>query len=166
MSLCGIGGTNKLVKEVKAKKPNAPLILCLDNDEPGEKATQSLTADLKKLKVPFIAYNVSGKKKDPNELLMDDPKKLQSAVTAAKKEVRKIYKRGVGSISASDLSEMHIEPPPMVNTEYSSAGLGDFMCQLESWQELDVNADVLGDNERQRFFGLSYKESRMSVPCA
>ena len=89
MSLCGIGGTNKLVKEVKAKKPNAPLVLCLDNDEPGQKASQSLSDELTKLKVPHILYNVAGDKKDPNELLMADAKALAENVKSAKRTVRK-----------------------------------------------------------------------------
>lgn len=48
VSLCGVGGANKLVKEVKSKKPNAPLVLCLDNDEPGQKASASLEKNSKR----------------------------------------------------------------------------------------------------------------------
>ena len=141
VSLCGIGGTNKLVKEVKARKPNAPLVLCLDNDDPGQKASQGLADELTKLKVPFIVYNVAGKKKDPNELLMEDPKKLQSSVTAAKKEVRKIYKRGVGSIIASDLQDMHIEPPQWLIPNVLPQGLA-ILCASskvgKSWMSMQM----------------------------
>ena len=54
----------------------------------------------------------------------------------------------------------------MVDSECIAAGLGDFMRKLEGRQILDVNADVLGDNHGQEFFGLSNEESRVSVPCA
>ncbi|MDE6373280.1 MAG: AAA family ATPase, partial [Clostridia bacterium] len=141
VSLCGIGGTNKLVREVKSRKPNAPLVLCMDNDEPGQKAAQGLADELTKLKVPFIVYNVAGKKKDPNELLTEDPKKLQSAVTAAKKEVRKIYKRGVGSILASDLQDMHIEPPQWLIPNVLPQGLA-ILCASskvgKSWMSMQM----------------------------
>lgn len=141
VSLCGIGGTNKLVREVKARKPNAPLVLCLDNDDPGQKASQGLADELTKLKVPFIVYNVAGKKKDPNELLMEDPKKLQSSVTAAKKEVRKIYKQGVGSIIASDLQDMHIEPPQWLIPNVLPQGLA-ILCASskvgKSWMSMQM----------------------------
>ena len=55
VSLCGVGGANKLVKEAKAKKPNAPLVLCLDNDEPGQKATETLEKELQTAKIPYIS---------------------------------------------------------------------------------------------------------------
>ena len=88
VSLCGVGGANKFVKEVKSKKPNAPLVLCLDNDEPGQKASASLEKELQAAKIPYIVFNVAGSKKDPNELLMSNPEELKAAVAAAKREVR------------------------------------------------------------------------------
>jgi hypothetical protein len=111
VSLCGVGGANKLVKEVKTKKPNAPLVLCLDNDEPGQKASASLEKDLQAAKISYIVFNVAGSKKDPNELLMSNPEELKAAVAAAKRAVRKVYKRGVASIAASDLQTAKIDPP-------------------------------------------------------
>ena len=141
VSLCGVGGANKLVKEVKTKKPNAPLVLCLDNDEPGQKATAALEKELQTAKVPYIVFNVAGEKKDPNELLMADPEGLKAAVSAAKREVRKVYKRGVASIAASDLQTAKIDPPEWLIPDVLPQGLA-ILCASskvgKSWMAMQM----------------------------
>ncbi|HCH73616.1 MAG TPA: hypothetical protein DEV87_00310 [Clostridiales bacterium] len=141
VSLCGVGGANKLVKEVKAKKSNAPLVLCLDNDEPGQKASASLEKDLQAAKIPYIVFNVAGSKKDPNELLMSNPEELKTAVAAAKREVRKVYKRGVASIAASDLQTAKIDPPEWLIPDVLPQGLA-ILCASskvgKSWMAMQM----------------------------
>ena len=141
VSLCGVGGANKLVKEVKAKKPNAPLVLCLDNDEPGQKASESLEKELQTAKVPYIVFNVAGSKKDPNELLMSNPEELKAAVASAKREVRKVYKRGVASIAASDLQTAKIDPPEWLIPDVLPQGLA-ILCASskvgKSWMAMQM----------------------------
>jgi hypothetical protein len=141
VSLCGVGGANKLVKEVKTKKPNAPLVLCLDNDEPGQKASASLEKELQAAKILYIVFNVAGSKKDPNELLMSNPEELKAAVSAAKREVRKIYKRGVASIAASDLQTAKIDPPEWLIPDVLPQGLA-ILCASskvgKSWMAMQM----------------------------
>lgn len=141
VSLCGVGGANKLVKEVKSKKPNAPLVLCLDNDEPGQKASASLEKELQAAKIPYIVFNVAGRKKDPNELLMSNPEELKAAVAAAKREVRKVYKRGVASIAASDLQTAKIDPPEWLIPDVLPQGLA-ILCASskvgKSWMAMQM----------------------------
>ena len=141
VSLCGVGGANKLVKEVKSKKPNAPLVLCLDNDEPGQKATETLEKELQTAKIPYIVFNVAGSKKDPNELLMSNPEELKAAVVAAKREVRKVYKRGVASIAASDLQTAKIDPPEWLIPDVLPQGLA-ILCASskvgKSWMAMQM----------------------------
>ena len=141
VSLCGVGGANKLVKEVKSKKPNAPLVLCLDNDEPGQKASASLEKELQAAKIPYIVFNVAGSKKDPNELLMSNPEELKAAVAAAKREVRKVYKRGVASIAASDLQTAKIDPPEWLIRDGLPQGLA-ILCASskvgKSWMAMQM----------------------------
>ena len=141
VSLCGVGGANKLVKEAKAKKPNAPLVLCLDNDEPGQKASGSLEKELQAAKIPYIVFNVAGSKKDPNELLMSNPEELKAAVAAAKREVRKVYKRGVASIAASDLQTAKIDPPEWLIPDVLPQGLA-ILCASskvgKSWMAMQM----------------------------
>lgn len=141
VSLCGVGGANKLVKEAKAKKPNAPLVLCLDNDEPGQKATETLEKELQAAKIPYIVFNVAGSKKDPNELLMSNPEELKTAVAAAKRKVRKVYKRGVASIAASDLQTAKIDPPEWLIPDVLPQGLA-ILCASskvgKSWMAMQM----------------------------
>lgn len=141
VSLCGVGGANKLVKEVKSKKPNAPLVLCLDNDDPGQKASALLEKELQAAKIPYIVFNVAGSKKDPNELLMSNPEELKAAVAAAKREVRKIYKRGVASIAASDLQTAKIDPPEWLIPDVLPQGLA-ILCASskvgKSWMAMQM----------------------------
>lgn len=141
VSLCGVNGANKLVKEVKAKKPSAPLVLCLDNDEAGQKASAALEDDLKRAKVAYIVFNVAADKKDPNELLMANPQALTASVAAAKCAVRKVYARGVASIAASDLQEAQIEPPEWLIPEVLPQGLA-ILCASskvgKSWMAMQM----------------------------
>lgn len=141
VSLCGVGGANKLVKEVKTKKPNAPLVLCLDNDEPGQKASASLEKELQAAKIPYIVFNVARSKKDPNELLMSNPEELKTAVAAAKRKVRKVYKRGVASIAASDLQTAKIDPPEWLIPDVLPQGLA-ILCASskvgKSWMAMQM----------------------------
>lgn len=141
VSLCGVGGANKLVKEVKTKKPNAPLVLCLDNDEPGQKASASLEKELQAAKIPYIVFNVAGSKKDPNELFMSNPEELKTAVAAAKRKVRKVYKRGVASIAASDLQTAKIDPPEWLIPDVLPQGLA-ILCASskvgKSWMAMQM----------------------------
>ena len=141
VSLGGVGGANKLVKEVKSKKPNAPLVLCLDNDEPGQKASASLGKELQAAKIPYIVFNIAGSKKDPNELLMSNPEELKAAVAAAKREVRKVYKRGVASIAASDLQTAKIDPPECLIPDVLPQGLA-ILCASskvgKSWMAMQM----------------------------
>lgn len=160
VSLCGVGGANKLVKEVKAKKPNAPLVLCLDNDEPGQKATETLGKELQTAKIPYVVFNVAGEKKDPNELLMSNPEELKASVAAAKREVRKIYKRGFASITASDLQAANIPPPEWLIPDVLPQGLA-ILCASskvgKSWMAMQM---CLAISRGKEF--LDYKTNQSS----
>ena len=160
VSLCGVGGANKLVKEVKAKKPNAPLVLCLDNDEPGQKATETLEKELQTAKIPYVVFNVAGDKKDPNELLMSNPEELKVSVAAAKREVRKIYKRGFASVTASDLQIANIPPPEWLIPDVLPQGLA-ILCASskvgKSWMAMQM---CLAISRGKEF--LDYKTNQSS----
>ena len=65
----GGGGLRKLERQIEKKAPAGTLILCFDNDGPGEadykKAAEMLTGK----GLPFIKGDISGSAKDPNDLL-------------------------------------------------------------------------------------------------
>lgn len=111
ISLCGVGNTGKLIKEVKSKKPSATLILSLDNDEPGKKASQDLANELYELGVKFDVSDISGTEcKDPNELLMTDPTQLKNNIQSAVKAAKFKYTKLTKLFNASELQRRNIRP--------------------------------------------------------
>lgn len=73
-------GTEKLLKQITAQPTQKTLVLCLDNDEAGQEAQRGLADKLTAQGVPFVAYNVAGAHKDPNEHLQADPAAFAEAV--------------------------------------------------------------------------------------
>jgi replicative DNA helicase len=81
-----LGTTTKvkaLVELLKAQKPAHPLIIALDNDTAGEKATQELIEGLKGLNIPYYRLNPAVEYKDANEALQRDREALSIAVAEA-----------------------------------------------------------------------------------
>lgn len=81
----GVGNVNKLIEQLKAKRPTAKLILSFDNDEPGEEATTKTEKELKALNIPFLTASYpldayEGPKKDANELLITNREQLRADV--------------------------------------------------------------------------------------
>lgn len=77
MALNGLSNISKLVDFIQEKQvTDVKLIISLDNDDPGKKASFSLKEKLEQLGVAVIVDNVSDECKDPNELLVKDPQRL------------------------------------------------------------------------------------------
>ena len=72
----GLGSTTnitRLIEEVKKQRPEAVLILALDNDEPGKKAQEKLKTELEGLKIYYYEpFDLYGSCKDANERLLSD----------------------------------------------------------------------------------------------
>lgn len=47
-----------LIKMLKSQKPSQPLIIAMDNDEAGNKATKELTESLERLEIPFYRFDI------------------------------------------------------------------------------------------------------------
>lgn len=77
-----------LLRALKDRPTTATLILCLDNDENGQKARQKLEKGLPDLNVDFIVADVCGDVKDPNDALTGNreqfTERVQEAITAAR----------------------------------------------------------------------------------
>ncbi|MCL2555425.1 MAG: AAA family ATPase [Firmicutes bacterium] len=116
-------GAQKLIAEVKSKKPKCILALSLDNDEAGKTAQQELANQLYELGVRFVVSNIAGGRKDPNELLMASPnilvKNIQEAVVTAKKEFSSLK----GLFSAKELQGKVIKPIRWIVRELLPEGL-------------------------------------------
>lgn len=141
VALCGVQGKNKLIKCVKAKKPSAALILCLDNDNAGKTATDNLTKELDENNVKYVVYNVAKDCKDPNELLVKKDSLLKASIELAKKEVKKKYAVGFNGMSANELILSDIEPPNWIIPNILPQGLA-ILCASskvgKSWMALQM----------------------------
>lgn len=88
---------NQFLVHVKKYRPNATLILSLDNDQSGERAQTKLKKGLESLRIPFICYNVSGRYNDPNDFLMADraafTATVQEGIELAKETPEDKYRR-------------------------------------------------------------------------
>ena len=115
-----------LVKLLEAQKPAQPLILALDNDEDGQKTTESLAKELERVQIPFYRLNPYGDKKDANEALMADREALTQAVAGAERieeEALEAQKEEYLKTSvASHLQEFINGIADSVNTPYTPTG--------------------------------------------
>lgn len=87
-----LGSTNqvkKLLDLLREKPPVQPLILALDNDEVGQKATAELRKELGLLSIPFTVANIYGDQKDANAALMKDRDALTYSAIMALEDARR-----------------------------------------------------------------------------
>lgn len=78
-----------LITQINRRKPKATLILCLDNDAAGQRATEQIETACKGAKISYIKANVSGKYKDPNEALTADREAFIDAVEHAESRTKR-----------------------------------------------------------------------------
>ena len=83
-----LGGTGhrKLIEAVELKKPSCMLVLSLDNDDAGRKATEAAAEELKELSVPFTtaSYSIDAypedQRKDANDFLKGNAEQLKKDI--------------------------------------------------------------------------------------
>ena len=91
MALNGLSNISKLVDFIQEKQvTDVKLIISLDNDDPGKKASFSLKEKLEQLGVAVIVENVSDECKDPNELLVKDPQRLADNIAHVLSKIHQI----------------------------------------------------------------------------
>lgn len=83
IALNSTSNAEKLLKQLERESTGATLILCLDNDDAGRKATQILKDGLQRLDIPYLEANIAGTCKDPNEYLTADRAGFIAAVQRA-----------------------------------------------------------------------------------
>ena len=97
IALNSTSNADKLIKQLEGNPTSATLILTLDKDEAGQKATQTLAEGLTRLNISYIKADITGGAKDPNEALQKDRKGFTAAVkkaqlqTAAKPDAINLY---------------------------------------------------------------------------
>ena len=87
-----------LLDACKEKTPASPLIICLDNDEAGRKAAESLKTELDKLHIPCIIKPVPIGK-DPNDCLVSSRERLTDFLREAEQEAFSVAERIKDSVS-------------------------------------------------------------------
>jgi replicative DNA helicase len=83
-----LGSTTKaraFIELCKTSKPSQALIIALDNDEAGRKASRELIEGLQGLNIHYYSFNPCGEYKDANEALQYDRRALVIAVEEAER---------------------------------------------------------------------------------
>ena len=86
ISLNSAANADALIRLLELRRTDATLILCLDNDERGKQATETIRAGLQRLNISYITANICGKYKDPNEHLTQNRDAFLDAVAQAKQQ--------------------------------------------------------------------------------
>ena len=84
ISINSTSNAEKFIKQIETKPPTVEnLIVCLDNDESGNKAAHYIEQELTRLNLNHITANISGDYKDPNEALTANKKEFEKAIIEA-----------------------------------------------------------------------------------
>lgn len=141
ISTCGTSGWRKVLAEIKKTSDINGLVLCFDNDEPGRKAAADMVNELNKKQIKYVPYNIAGKCKDPNELLVTNEKQLKINIKSAIKEFRDKYATDKDSFSAEDLFNEKLEPTEWIVENMLPTGLA-MLCAPskfgKSWMVLQL----------------------------
>lgn len=86
IALNSTSNADALLKRLETKRTEATLILCLDNDDAGRKATDTIRKGLQRLNIAYITANISGSYKDPNEHLQNDRDGFIEAIQEAQRQ--------------------------------------------------------------------------------
>lgn len=89
VGLNSTSNVNKLLAQIGKQRTRSTLILCLDKDDPGQKAAATLADGLRGLNIPFVTADICGSHKDPNEALTANYATFYAAVAAAQRKTNK-----------------------------------------------------------------------------
>ena len=133
-----LGTTTKaksLLELLKTDKPGQPLILALDNDEPGEKAARELAEGIAALNIPFYRLNPAGDYKDANEALQKDRETFRQAIEDAEHiqdEAERAKKEAYLKTSTANYLQGFIDGiADSVNTPYIPTGFNRLDAVLD-----------------------------------
>lgn len=126
IALGSVANKNTLITMLESKKPVQSLIVALDNDESGEKASNELIKELNRLNIPCYKYNPAGEYKDANEALQNNREVLSIAVAEAEHiqdEINKAKKESYLKTSAAYYLQSFVDGiSSSVNTPYIPTG--------------------------------------------
>ena len=173
LALNSTSNARKLLELLEQKPPKSTMILCLDNDEAGQRTQTTLAEGLKRLNISYITADIAGKYKDANEALCADAKAFKERVKQAhdsatrpdntssyidlfmQKEIAELRERSNIKTGFADLDKMSggLYPGLYVIGATSSLGKTTFIHQI---------ADQLaGQGQEILFFSL--EQSRLEL---
>lgn len=156
VAISGTEGKNRLTEQLKKKPTAAALVLCLDNDEAGRKATEEINKALEEMQVYHVngASAIMGEshdpadpeyRKDPNEVLQrSGADALRQAIMETAEETRRHHnmtaqeeeedrqqRTGAGMVDSflQAIQTRKYEPMPTGITDIDRALDGGFMRQ-------------------------------------
>lgn len=135
----GLGGTNmwnKLVKQLEERPTQSILILSLDNDDAGIKATNSLKTALNDLGILYIEHNISSDYKDPNEALLKDKIKFKNDIEEALKKAAVVESNLLKELQQAESCEHYIDDfidgiEKSVDTPFIPTGFDNLDAELD-----------------------------------
>lgn len=86
IALNSAANADALLKQLEQRRTAATLILCLDNDERGKAATETLKEGLQRLNISFITADICAGYKDPNDALTGNKEAFLAAVEQAQRQ--------------------------------------------------------------------------------
>ena len=146
IGLNGLNNVNQLIEVIQQHQlTDLKLIVALDNDDAGRKASYDLMVKLKELNIQAIIYNLSDEFKDPNELLVADASRLKANVADAEQEFEKYL---------DELKKKQEEEVQRIKTEYqATSALGHLQGFINDIATIDTNYIPTGFSELDRTLG-------------
>ena len=147
VAISGTSGKTRLIEQLKKKPTPAALVLCLDNDDAGRKATEDIDKALEELDVFHVdgTSAITGDRKDPNEVLQKDgaealreavrdvvaETRKQQSMTAHEAEAERQERTGAGMVDTflQDVQSRKYEPMPTGIRDIDNAIGGGFIRQ-------------------------------------
>ncbi|MDE6425455.1 MAG: toprim domain-containing protein [Ruminococcus sp.] len=83
LALNSTSNADKLIEQLQKQRTQATLILCLDNDDAGRKAKETLTDGLKRLNISYVTADICNDCKKPNEALQTNRETFSEAIRTA-----------------------------------------------------------------------------------
>ena len=146
IGLNGLNNVNQLIEVIQQHQlTDLKLIVALDNDDAGRKASYDLMVKLKELNIQAIIYNLSEEMKDPNELLVADASRLKANVADAEQEFEKYL---------GELKKQQEEETQRIKAEYqATSALGHLQGFINDIATVNTNYIPTGFSELDRTLG-------------
>ena len=146
IGLNGLNNVNQLIEVIQQHQlTDLKLIVALDNDDAGRKASYDLMVKLKEMNIQAIIYNLSDEFKDPNELLVADASRLKANVADAEQEFEKYL---------DELKKQQEEEAQRIKAEYqATSALGHLQGFINDIATINTNYIPTGFSELDRTLG-------------